>query len=170
MGTSSGNFVNELMLENDNNDSNQRATDSAAIHFGLNDAGGPVWTQFVPSEWASDTATTGWMHLVMTYDSSTSNLIGYVNGVADPAQSFYPTPQTTNQLLQSGTGSSPLGSLNFTSQPPTVITIGTWPVAGLFGLGASNSFAGAIAELRIYNRALSATEVEALYANGKAGQ
>jgi hypothetical protein len=161
-----------LMFENDNADSNQRVTDSAAIHFGLNDPGSSGYQQFVPAEYAMDTATNGWMHLVMTYDSSTSNFIAYVNGVANPAESFYGVFQTPNQLLTNSVANNgtPIGNLNFTSQPPTTITIGTWPVATLFGLGAPNSFGGAIAELRIYNRALSAAEVQALYANGKAGQ
>src|ERR1700722_5541399 len=165
---------NKLMLENDNNDSNQRATDSANIHFGLDDPGtGTNYQGFVPSEYAIDTATNGWMHLVMTFDSSTSNLIEYVNGVAVGASTafsngLYVTP---NQLLNGPTGTgTAIGSLNFSSSVPSTIIIGTWPIVGLYGLGAPNSFAGAIAELRIYNRALSATEVLALYANGKAGQ
>jgi hypothetical protein len=172
MGTTT--VPNELMLENDNNDSNQRATDSADFHFGLDDPGtGTNYQGFVPDEFGIDTAANGWMHLVMTYDSSTSNLTEYVNGVAVGAKTafsnnLYVSP---NQLLNGPTGSGiAIGSLNYSSSVPTTITIGTWPVSGLYGLGAPNSFAGAIAELRIYNRGLSATEVEALYANGKAGQ
>lgn len=85
-----------------------------------------------------------WTHVAMTYDSATQKLILYVNGVKDKEVS------------------SITGPIISTTQP---VFIG----------GAPHScfpyyFPGIIDESTIYNRALTATEISAIYSAGCAGK
>lgn len=82
----------------------------------------------------------GWKHIVATYDGTTMRL--YSNGV------------------QQSTGTSASGNV-FDST--TAISIGKWAGAN------SDYFPGSIDDVRIYNRALSATEVQNLYNATKVG-
>jgi len=155
--------------------------DSVDIHSGFNDLASPEWQLFVQQSF--DTASIGkWMHLVTTYDGSSSEYIVYEDGLPVGTISAFSNGQyiTTTTMydgpLPAGSGTPPtelLGPINFLSNSPTEITLGTWP-AGLFGvstsLGSNGCFLGQMDELRIYNRALSQEEITGLYLNGKAGR
>jgi hypothetical protein len=86
----------------------------------------------------------GWIHVAMTYDSGTSNLILYVNGAQDKVVSGV------------------IGSIINTSEH-------------VFLGGAPHScfayyFPGLVDEPSVYNRALTATEIAAIYTAGCAGK
>lgn len=167
--------LNELIYEIE--PYSPKSGDSIKIHHGFNDLGSPAYQLFVLESF--DTAAINkWVHLVSTYDGTTSTYTLYANGVpigvnsafSPPAPNQYVTPTT---MYTDGTKATLLGNLSFASDPPTGIVIGTWP-ATLFGvsptLGANGSFLGQLDELRVYNKALSSAEVQGLYLNGKAGR
>lgn len=93
-----------------------------------------------------DGATTAqlnrWYHVAMTYDRSSLKL--YVDGALDGSASFSGDIITTSQPVRIG-GGAPSG----------------WPPF---------HFAGLIDEVEIFNRALSATEIQAIYDAGSAGK
>jgi len=86
-----------------------------------------------------------WQHVVLTYDGTLGSATLYLNGTTAAAPSFF-----------GGTGSQ--GTLNTTDSS---VYFG-------MGLGSSetwlNGFQGAMDDIRIYNRALGASEVTNLYA------
>ena len=96
----------------------------------------------------SDGATTvpvgAWTHVAMTYDSATQKLILYVNGVKDTE-----VPGITGPIIS-------------TTQP---VFIGGTPQSCF-----PYYFPGIIDEPTIYNRALTATEISAIYSGGCAGK
>jgi hypothetical protein len=83
-----------------------------------------------------------WTHVAMTYDTTTSNLVLYVNGVQD------------------GVVSNIVGPVISTTQP---LFIGGVPCVPYY-------FPGIIDEPTIYNRALTATEISSIYSAGGAGK
>jgi len=85
-----------------------------------------------------------WTHVAMTYDSATQKLILYVNGVKDKE-----VPNISGPIIA-------------TTQP---VFIGGTPHS-CFPM----YFPGVIDEPTIYNRALSATEISAIYSAGCAGK
>jgi hypothetical protein len=126
-----------------------------------------------------DTATSKWVHVVMTYDGPSSTYTYYENGQPVAVSSAYGVQTSTiiyNGPLPLGSGTPPttlMGNLSFTAAPTTTLYIGTWP-PGLYGvsptLGANGAFLGAMDELRVFNRALTQAEVVGLYLNGQAGR
>ncbi|MBI5774629.1 MAG: immunoglobulin domain-containing protein, partial [Verrucomicrobia bacterium] len=103
---------------------------------------------FVGGSWvafncATTLATNMWHHVAMVYDGSTVR--GYVNGVQD-------------------------GSMNVTGMAQTSdnpVRIGAYaPVNGI----SKNFFSGGIDELSLYSRALSASEIAAIYNAQSAGK
>jgi hypothetical protein len=132
-----------------------------------------------------DTAINKWTAVVMTYDGTSSNYTLYENGTAIFANSAWssyaagPSPaEVLTGGLTSGVGSAPvagaipMGALNFTPAP-TGFVIGAWcgtaNVGGFTPNQYSGSFKGTMDELRIYNTALSASDVKSLYILEKAG-
>jgi hypothetical protein len=85
-----------------------------------------------------------WYHLAMTFNSATSNLTLYVNGSVD------------------GTA-TPIGPTITTTEP---IYLGGDPYPGC----SQYYFPGLIDEATLYNRALSGSEVSAIYSAGCAGK
>ena len=85
-------------------------------------------------------AKENWYHIVATYDGSKRKV--YINGVQDASDNYTKTPQTTDEN----------------------IAIGRWLGQAV---GGSNTFFGPIAQPRIYNRALTASEVLRNYNSGK---
>ncbi|MES1249900.1 MAG: LamG domain-containing protein, partial [Chitinophaga rupis] len=106
-----------------------------------------------------------WVHMVVTYDSSmttSSNFNIYQNGSV-----VYST------LLKNG--SANLGPITFPS--PTAMVLGTWQFQTNPSLTNSataqpwaGSFAGALDEFRIYDKALKAGDVNALFKLEAAGR
>jgi hypothetical protein len=84
-----------------------------------------------------------WTHVAMTYDGT--NLILYFNGSPEASAALTPGPTiTTTQPVRIG-GGAPAGQLQY-------------------------RFAGLIDEATLYNRALSGTEIAAIYSAGCAGK
>ncbi|HLX94062.1 MAG TPA: LamG-like jellyroll fold domain-containing protein [Puia sp.] len=179
-GDTTGSSGNYMILEADIASASQLAADSVPIHNGFDNLGttGP-WANFTMSSY--DTATSNWVHVVMTYDGGSSTYTFYENGQPIAVQSAYGTATSTTLYdgpLPVGSGTPPtalMGNLNFSTvpDPPTTVYIGAWP-PGLYGvsatLGASGDFQGALDEIRVYNIAIKATDVVGLYLNGLAGR
>ena len=81
-----------------------------------------------------------WYHVVATYNGATRKI--YVDGVEERSEAFTKIPQTTDKN----------------------IAIGRWLAEPV---GGANTFFGPIAQPRIYNRALTAEEVQRNYNAGK---
>jgi hypothetical protein len=112
------------------------------IQWAVATPGNPVWT-WVNSGFVAPAGQ--WTHLAWTYDFGTSRL--FANG----------------QLVQTVPGSGPVGSLEVYS--PNEFWIGNRQ-----DVSASQWFQGRLDEISIYNRALSATDIQAIYAAGTAGK
>lgn len=178
-GSNTQNDGNEIMMETDIPSANQLATDSVSIHHGFNNIGGVAnsWQNFTMVSF--DTSVATWVHVVMTYDGGSSTYIFYQNGNPIAVSSAYGVSSSSilyDGPLPVGSGSPATqlqGNLSFAPDAPKTIYIGTWP-PNLYGvspsLGATGGFKGALDEVRIFNRALSQSEVAGLYLNGKAGR
>jgi Concanavalin A-like lectin/glucanases superfamily/Immunoglobulin domain len=83
-----------------------------------------------------------WYHVAATYDGTQSTL--FVNGVADAS-------------------ATPGFALDYGTDPVFIGTTGTWPPY-------LNMFGGIIDEVSIYSRALSSSEIAAIYNAGSAGK
>lgn len=90
-------------------------------------------------------ATNTWYHVAMVYDGAA--VMGYLNGALDGSYSTSGAVQTTASALKIGAYSAPVGN-----GPPA------YP------------FAGEIDEPSFYNRALSASELQGIYAAGNEGK
>lgn len=97
-----------------------------------------------------------WMHLVFQYDATTSKFMVYLNG----AKIEFPA-STENRYADDQ--QTPLGNLNF--QNADVLNIGAWrPKTDNQATDEwMGWFMGNLDELRIYDKALTANEVKALY-------
>ncbi len=100
-----------------------------------------------------------WNHLVFIYDNAASEYHVYVNGVDV-------TPKSDVTCMN---GSAPVGDLGFSAADQ--IIVGAWAPKALDS--ATDEWmgwldGGAIDELRLYNRALTADEVAALYSEESA--
>jgi len=163
----------EILLENEHYA--PVAGDSVQLHAGFYNPA--VTTGFKGWNMTTfDTAAIGkWVHFVMTYDGPSSTYTVYQDGVAMLNQSTFGTT-TPSILYQSNpptVPANPVGNLDFSSDPPQSVVIGTWP-AGLYGvsptLGSNGCFLGQLDELRVFNKALSLSEIVGLYLNGRAGR
>jgi hypothetical protein len=178
MGSSTN--PNEIILETEHY--SPVSGDSVKIHHGFDNVGSAGWQGFTLESY--DTVAIGkWVHLVMTYDGGSSTYTFYQNAIPTGVSSAfsnggYITPTTILDgppPVGSGTpATTTMGSLNLSSDPPTSIVIGTWPV-GLYGvsptsLGGNGSYVGQMDELRIFNKALTQLEVSGLFLNGQAGR
>jgi hypothetical protein len=86
-----------------------------------------------------------WQHVALTYDKGTGTALLYCDG---------------EQVAQAFLG-------NFTPQTSWDLYLGFRPAGGP---GAGNRFVGQMDEVTLYNRALSAAEIQAIYAAGGAGK
>lgn len=97
-----------------------------------------------------------WMHLIFEYDATTSKYMIYKDGVKvvtnDGVENRYANSSNT-----------PLGALNFKNAD--VINIGAWrpKTEGTATDAWMGWFKGNMDELRVYDKALTATEAKALY-------
>ena len=105
-----------------------------------------------------------WVHMVVTYDDTTSGFNIYQNGT-----SLYKEPLVLKD------GDNTYGALKFPG--PTKMVIGTWQfetkpslTSGATAQDWAGSYGGALDELRIYKRALTAQEVSALFKLEKQGR
>jgi len=97
-----------------------------------------------------------WMHLVFEYDAATSKYIIYKDGVKV-------VTNTGIEDRKAGPTGTALGSLSFANAD--VINIGAWrpKTEGTATDAWMGWFKGNLDELRVYDKALSATEAKALY-------
>jgi len=112
------------------------------------------------------------VHLVVTYDGGSSTYTVYQNATPSGTSTAFSNGGyiTPNPLWTDGTKTTPLGNLSFSTDPPVSVIIGSWP-DGLFGQVAANTcFLGQLDELRVFNKALTQTEVAGLFLNGQAGR
>ncbi|MDI3318748.1 LamG domain-containing protein [Pinibacter soli] len=118
-----------------------------------------------------------WVHIAVTYDGATSALRIYANNQLQVINSAGNQPSTTPTLHGDDPAINPnaaYGPLKFKNA--TKMVVGTWHFQTYpsltDGAGAqswANSFLGAIDEFRIFNRALTAKEVTALFKLEKLG-
>jgi len=111
-----------------------------------------------------------WMHYVMEYDGTGSNIDLYVNGVIVSNNKF------RNRTYTPAGSTTAVGIGVITVTPPTQVIIGGWPniTTGFTGGSAAQTWqtlmTGSLDEVRVYSKALSTTEIGALYSFGKAGR
>ncbi|MGC4021294.1 MAG: Ig-like domain-containing protein [Cyclobacteriaceae bacterium] len=168
----------ELIFEIDLPSESQVGTDSLKIHHGFTNLNtnrlSGAWNGFTMEAYDT-TDYKNWVHLVATYDGGSSTYIIYQDGV--PILNSSAWGKKTSYVLYQGNsgdaGTTGQGDLSWTPDPPKAITIGTWP-AGVYGvspsLGSNGCFRGQLDEIRIYNKALSPTDIGALYLLGVAGR
>jgi hypothetical protein len=123
------------------------------------------WVEFRGPNRLPNALNGNWHHLVFTYDETTSKLTAYVDGVA--------VPYTGTGNIVGGTG-SPLGPAKFWNSSRDNLNsfvIGGWNkhVGGMADAFKGpqdpwiHSYSGAMDQFRLYNKALTATEVAALF-------
>lgn len=97
-----------------------------------------------------------WHHMAFVYDETTSKLTYYVDG-----QALTGLPAALTDVKKGG---NPRGAAQFVN--PVGFVIGGWSKHGGFG-GSTDAWIqpwkGALDQFRLYNKALTATEVAALY-------
>lgn len=122
-----------------------------------------AWKGQRGSGWFVDVTAPQWRHIICTYDNTTSKFHVYVNGIHVTA--FDGTEYMGVNRWQRDGQDLPLGDLKFND--PQKFAIGAWcdRLAGtaLQDDAWASPFKGLIDELRIYDRALTATEAKALY-------
>lgn len=117
------------------------------IHVFGNGGASEAWM----TNWTLNNPWGNWMHIVLTYDESSSKFIFYVNGV------------------QFGSSVQPnFGPLNFSNFPAIVfgtVQFQTSPslTSATTSQGWASYLTGALDQVRIYNKALGADDVKALY-------
>ncbi len=109
--------------------------------------------------------TKKWVHYVMRYDGSGSNIDLFANGVR----------VSNNNFRNRTTGTPPVGLGPIISPTPTQVVIGGWPNAATgYTLSAAQAwqglYVGSIDEIRVYNTALTDLEIGSLYQLESAGR
>ena len=102
--------------------------------------------------------TKKWVHYVMRYDASGSNIDIYANGVR----------VSNNNFRNRTTGTPPVGLGAIVSPTPTQVLIGAFPNAAVGYAGSATQawqglYVGSIDEIRVYNVALTDLEIGSLY-------
>ncbi len=106
-----------------------------------------------------------WMHYVMVYDGTGSNIDLYVNGVI-----------VSNNNFRHRGPAAPGGLGPIVNVPPTQVVVGGWPNVTTGFTGGSPAYpwqtlmTGSLDEIRVYSKALTAAEIGSLYSFGQAGR
>ncbi|MBI1344329.1 MAG: hypothetical protein GC171_15520 [Terrimonas sp.] len=127
--------------------------DSAAVTFAVKDN----WFTYHDHDRIPHIYDKQWHHMAFVYDANTSKLATYVDGAALTGLSAAATQQ-----------GGLTGPLNFNVSSVSGLVLGGWNKSvGLAGPTDSwvRSFKGSLDQFRLYNKALSAAEVLALYNN-----
>lgn len=120
------------------------------------------WKTQRANGWYVDVTAPQWRQIICTYDNVTSEFHAYMNGVHVTA--FDGSEYMGVDRWQREGENLPLGDLKFNS--PEKFAIGAWAnrLAGeLQDDEWASPFKGLIDELRVYDKALTAVEVKALY-------
>lgn len=146
-------FMGNLVLMQES----QPLGDSVDMKFFLFDNESPDWKGQDVRRQSSKFVNDLWFHMVALYNKTTSTMELYANGTKVLTSIRYagPVPEMGDQPL--------LGAIKL-GQDMTKIHIGAWPqqVAGT-PEGWMTYFQGMVDEYRVYNKALSAAEITALY-------
>ncbi len=130
----------------------EHATPTAAtLKFALMDN----WVEYTNKSFEKPLFNGQWHHLAFTYDETTSKLSVYFDGQE------VPTPGTSGTFTKNG---APLGKLDLTNA--TNLVLGGWNKhANLSGPKDDwiNGYSGKMDQFRLYGKALSASEVLAIY-------
>lgn len=126
-------------------------TDSAVVKFYINDNSGDHWFELVNTDRVSGIYDNNWHHLAFAYDETTSNMKVYKDGSLYRTLSWaghgaiHLTPSSVFNLV--------VGGMNkHVSLPgPTDDWMESWK--------------GGLDQFRLYNKALNASEVQALFTN-----
>lgn len=120
--------------------------DLAVLKYVIVDkTGGDTWLTWEGSNKITGIQNNNWHHLAFAYDATTSAMTLYVDGVAN---AWKPTWGTH-------------GGANMDGSKATGFNLGGRPKEDL---GWGRSWKGGLDQFRLYNKALSASEVQALYA------
>ena len=134
-------------------DKNQSTSSLTALKLAVQDQ----WFEFVGANRMPGNILNGnWHHLVIVYDETTSRLTYYVDGVA--------LTGLADNLTSVKSGGNPRGPLSFNHVSNFIL--GGWGKhVGIAGPQDSwvQSYSGALDQFRLYSKALSASEVLALY-------
>jgi Concanavalin A-like lectin/glucanases superfamily len=141
-----------LLVEKGGPDPSNSTTSQMACTFAVQDN----WVEFRGANRLPNVLDGNWHHLVFVYDETTSKVTAYVDGVAKTYTG------SGNVLAPGGT---PLGALQFKNVSNFVL--GGWNrhVAGAGGAQDAwiHAFSGSMDQFRLYGKALTASEVLALY-------
>lgn len=110
------------------------------------------WVEFIGTERLPNALNGNWHHIVFTYDETDSKVRAYVDGAL---------AKTSGTVLKNG---NPRGATPFTNAASLVV--GGWNKhAGISGVGDAwiHSYSGGMDQFRLYGKALTASEVTALY-------
>ena len=119
------------------------------------------WLEFTgPNKMPGNLLNNQWHHMAFVYDHTTSKMTYYVDGAA-----LTGLPSSVTDVVNVNVGGNPpRGAANFSN--PVGFVVGGWSKHGGFG-GAQDSWIqpwkGGLDQFRLYNKALTATEVAALY-------
>lgn len=150
-----------LLVEKSGPNADNSTPTQMACTFAVQDR----WVEFRGANRLPNALDGNWHHLVFTYDEATSKLTAYVDGVA--------VPYTGTGNIVGGT-SSPLGPVKFWNSSRDNINsfvIGGWN-KHVGGMGDAfkgpqdpwiHSYSGAMDQFRLYSKALTASEVTALF-------
>lgn len=131
---------------------------SPTIKFFVKDATGEMWFQWLGADSPHGLYDGNWHHLAFVYDGSTSTMTFYLDGVAQSLK-----PEWTNH-----------GEVQLEPDEITGLKIGAGPqdftpqeIENGADNWLKNSWDGGIDQFRMYTKALSASEIEALFTNKK---
>lgn len=127
------------------------AIDKCTFKFALQDH----WVEYTNQSFVKPLFNGQWHHLAFTYNETTSKLSVYFDGQE------VPTPGTSGTFT---TGGAPMGKLNLTNATNLVLS-GWNKHAGLTGPTDAwiSSFSGKMDQFRLYGKALTASEILAIY-------
>ncbi|CAN5531000.1 hypothetical protein BH11BAC3_BH11BAC3_04620 [soil metagenome] len=146
----------ELFLENDNNAADQSEAFLKVHMFnaGVASGNGEEWNEVkIPG------ALNKWTHIAVTYNAATSMFSIYANGAPTAIANKVLGGGNYGKLKFKNFNGMVLGTYQFQTTPSLTTNHGneTW----------ARSFNGALDQFRIYNRALSPTEINDLYTTKK---
>jgi hypothetical protein len=144
------------------------AGDKLKVHAGFTNPGGVAYKEII-TEGILDSSINRWVHLVMTYNGDNSLFTLYQDAVPIALSSPWTHSAYTSSpipIWTDGNATVPMGNIDFASDIPQGITIGSFPPDS----SGKSSFPRALDELRIFKVSLTQKDVTGLYLNGLAGR
>jgi hypothetical protein len=132
-------------------DQNQTTTSQAAMKLMIQDQ----WIEFVGTQRLANVTNGEWHHLAFVYDEATSKLTTYVDGTA-----LTGLPANLTDIKNGG---APRGALSFKNVSKFVVGGPSHHALGATPDGWMANYSGELDQFRLYNKALTAAEIQALY-------